>query len=83
MYESVAIYTSKSFYTSKILFAQFKGTIIQIEKTLISNRLCVSKVSWKCRIPTIYNFPELSRDICYFLENYFLTVVLVFSVYKH
>ena len=31
-----------------------KGTTIQIEKRLINDRLCVLKVSWKIRIPTIY-----------------------------
>ena len=33
-----------------------KGTVIQIEKALINDRLRVSKVSWKFYIPTIYNF---------------------------
>ena len=33
-----------------------KGTVMQIEKALINDRLSVSKVSWKFRIPTIYNF---------------------------
>ena len=34
----------------------FKGTVIQIEKALITYGLGVYKVSWKFRIPTIYNF---------------------------
>ena len=34
----------------------FKGTVMQIEKALINDRLCVSKVSWKFRVPNIYNF---------------------------
>ena len=34
----------------------FKGTVMQIEKARINDRLPVSKVSWKFRIPTIYNF---------------------------
>ena len=29
---------------------------MQIEKALINDRLGVSKVSWKIRIPIIYNF---------------------------
>ena len=29
---------------------------MQIEKALINDRLSVSRVSWKFRIPTIYNF---------------------------
>ena len=33
-----------------------KGTVIQIEKALINDRLRVLKVSWKFRILTIYNF---------------------------
>ena len=33
-----------------------EGTVMQIEKVLINDRLRVSKVSWKFRIPTIYNF---------------------------
>ena len=32
-----------------------KGTVMQIEKTLINDHLGVSTVSWKFRIPTIYN----------------------------
>ena len=34
----------------------FKGTIMQIEKALINDRLRVSKVSRKFRITTIYDF---------------------------
>ena len=33
-----------------------KGTVMKIEKGLTNDRLRVSKVSWKYRIPTIYNF---------------------------
>ena len=33
-----------------------KGRVMQIEKVLINDRLRVSKVSSKFRIPTIYNF---------------------------
>ena len=29
---------------------------MQIEKAQINDRLRISKVSWKFRIPTIYNF---------------------------
>ena len=32
-----------------------KGTVMQMEKTLINDRLSVSNVCWKFRIPTIYN----------------------------
>ena len=37
-------------------YFEFKGTVMQIEKTLINYRLHVSKVSRKFRIPSIYNF---------------------------
>ena len=50
-----------------------KGTIMQIEKALINDRLSVLKVSWKLFIPTIYNF---------IVTVYNLTVSIVFSVYK-
>ena len=33
-----------------------KGTVMQIEKPLIIDRLHVSKVSWKLCISTVYNF---------------------------
>ena len=33
--------------------------VMQIEKALINVCLCVSKVSWKFRIPTIYNTPVI------------------------
>ena len=32
-----------------------KGTVMQIEKSLINDRLCVSKVSWTFHIPIIYD----------------------------
>ena len=34
----------------------FKGTVMQIKKALISDRLRDLKVSGKLRIPTVYNF---------------------------
>ena len=34
----------------------FKGTVMQIEKALLNNRVHASKVLSKFRIPTIYNF---------------------------
>ena len=41
-------------------FSDIKGTVMQIEKALISTeRLSISKLSWKFRIPTIYNFAEI------------------------
>ena len=35
---------------------RIKGAVMQIEKELTYDRLPVSKVSWKFRIPTVYNF---------------------------
>ena len=47
-----------------------KGTIMQIEKASINDRLRVSKVSWKLHIPTIYNFAVIfTLEICYFLKR--------------
>ena len=55
-------------YFDKVIFGQisscklsfvivnFKGTVTQIEKTLINERLSILKVFWKFRVPTIYNF---------------------------
>ena len=36
--------------------SKLKGTVMQTEKPLINDRLRVSKVSWKFRVPVIYNF---------------------------
>ena len=36
-----------------------KGTVMQTEKALMNVRLYVSKVSWKFRIPTMYNFAAI------------------------
>ena len=46
-----------------------KGTVMQIEKAQINDRLHVSKVSWNFRIPTIFNFTVFTREICYFLQK--------------
>ena len=42
------------YHTSFVIM--FKGTVMQIEKALINDRLRVLKVSRKFRIPNIYNF---------------------------
>ena len=57
---------------------------MQTEKALINNRLHVSKVSWKFRIPTIYNFAVIYPWNMLFFKKvtYFLTVYIAFSVYK-
>ena len=36
--------------------SMLKGTVMQIEKTLINDGLRVLKVSCKFRVPTIFNF---------------------------
>ena len=50
--------SQKVLYDSKeiVQLKKVKGTVIQIEKALTKDRLRVSKVSWKFRISTIYNF---------------------------
>ena len=40
---------------SLVYFPCFKGTVMQIEKMLINDRLRVSKAFWKFRILAIYN----------------------------
>ena len=46
-----------------------KGAVMQIEKALIIDHLRVSKVSRKFRIPTIYNFVVIYREIYYFVKK--------------
>ena len=46
----------KTTFQGTLVKKQYKGTVMQIEKVLINDRLRVSKVSWKFPIPTIYNF---------------------------
>ena len=41
---------------------------MQIEKALINDRLRVSRVSWKFRIPNIFNF-AFTHEMCYFLKK--------------
>ena len=57
---------------------------MQIEKALINDRLHVSEVSWKFRNPTIYHFAVIYPWNLLFFKKvaYFLTVSIVFSVYK-
>ena len=60
--------------------AQIKGTIMQIEKELINDRLYVSKVSLKFCIPAIYNFTVIYPWNLLFSSKvaYFLVVLLSF-----
>ena len=58
---------------------------MQIEKALTKDSLCISKVSWKFQISTIYKYNcNLPMKFAIFLKSiaYFLTVSFVFSVYK-
>ena len=41
-------------------FFPIKGTVMQIEKALVNDRLRVSKVSCKFYIPIIYNFAVMN-----------------------
>ena len=43
-------------YSLKILCEKVKVNLMQTEKAPINEILRISKVSWKFRIPTIYNF---------------------------
>ena len=57
---------------------------MEIEKALINDRLCVSKVSWKFGIPTIYNSAVICLwNLAIFVKSsLLLTVCIVFSVFK-
>ena len=58
-----------------------KGTVMQTGKALRNDRLRVSKASWKFRI--IYNFAVIYPwNLFSWKLVYFLTVPIVFSVYK-
>ena len=61
-----------------------KCTVMHIEKALINDRLRVSKVYWKFRILTIYNFAVIYpwNVLFYWKVAYVLNVPIVSSVYK-
>ena len=50
--------------------SRLKDIVMQIGNALTNDRLCVSKVSWKFCIQTIYNFAVIFHTICYFLKKY-------------
>ena len=52
---------------SQQTFLDFLEKVLQ--KSLINDRLPASKVFWKFRIATIYNFAIITREICYFLKK--------------
>ena len=57
---------------------------MQIKKALINDRLRILTVFGKFRIPSSYNFAVIYPRNLQFSEKvaYFLTVPIVFSVYK-
>ena len=57
---------------------------MQVEKVLIDDRISVSKVSWKFRIPIIYNFPVIYPWDLLFSEKVveLLNVSIVFTLDK-
>ena len=66
------------------IWRPLKGTVMQIEKALIIDYLRVSKVSWKFHILIVYSFAGIFLWNFLFFKKvvYFLTVSIVFSVYK-
>ena len=69
---------------SRVFQEWLKGTVMQIEKVPINDRLRVSNVSWKFNILTIYNFAVISLWNLLFPQKvaYFLPVSIVFFVCK-
>ena len=65
--------------------ANFKVTVMQIEKALIEDRLRVSKTSWKFCVPTAFNFAViylwnlllLSWKVAYFIKVFLLPFLFV------
>ena len=57
---------------------------MRIEKALINDKLNVSKLSWKFRIPTIYNFSVIYPWNFLFSQNvaYFLTLLSFLFINK-
>ena len=68
----------------KNCFSTLNGTVRQIEKALINDRLTVSKLSWKFSISTIYNSAVVYRwNFANFLKStLLLTVAIIFFVHK-
>ena len=59
---------------------ELKRTVMQIGKVL--RNMSVSKVPWEFRIATTYNFAVIYPWNLLFAVVYFLTVSIVFSIYK-
>ena len=62
------------------LFTFVKGSVMQIEKALINDRLRVSGVSWKFCVPTIYNFANFLK-FAIFLKSSLPFKVLSFFMF--
>ena len=67
-----------------LCYPYLKVQSCKLKKALINDHLHVSKVSWEFRITTIYNFAVIYPWNLLFSQKvaYFLTVSVVFSVYK-
>ena len=85
MHNFTKYFSSASVYeiVNNFLFLQFviKDRVMQIERALINDRFCVSKVYVKFRIPTIYNFAAIYQwNLLFSLkETYFLTAYLIIN----
>ena len=51
-------------------FSTLKVTVMYSENALVNNRLCVSKISWKFRISTIFNFAVIYLWNLLFSQNF-------------
>ena len=76
----IATHQFEFFWLSNPLY----GTAMQIEEALITDHLCASRVSWKFRIVTTYNFAVTYPwgFLFSWKVSYFLTVSIVFPVDK-
>ena len=61
MIKQKVLFLLKKVYTESCISLKesIKGTVMIIERALINDCLGVSKVSWKFRIPNIYNYAEI------------------------
>ena len=77
MWNLFKVYSSDT----RVMSVFLKVTLMQTEKPLINDRLCVSKISWRFHIPTIFNFAVIYPWNLLFFKKaaYFLTVYIVFS----
>ena len=57
------------FFTCLISDRNFEGTVMEIEKTLINDRLGVSKYLENFTFQLFIILSSIYREICYFLKN--------------